>query len=418
MAKRVPPLTAVQISNLKPGPKAIELVDGAVPGLRLRVLPTGRRSWSLNIRDAKGAMRRFTLGDGIGLADARKKAEELRRGVKEGDDPTAAKRAARGRAKDAAGGIGTLGAVVDSYFTTGPGAGHRTRTEQINRIKSVFGKQLDQPSPDVTQAGLQLAADAWPAKGSAAGAVKYLRPVLRWAHKRALMPVKIELEKPSLVGEPKQRVLSEDELRAILPHLKNEPYARASKLLLFTAVRLRELTEATWGEFDLEAKVWTIPGLRRKDVRSAGTRRITAAKNHVIPLSRQAVALLKELRAERDDLTEALGPIKDTDLVFFGPRGAGLGNWDRGMKRLRKLTGVDDWSPHALRRTAATSAGGLGVPPHVLGAILGHATVGSALLSRYVKTTYTAQHALALQQLADYYDGLETKAAKVIPMKR
>ena len=55
MAKRVPPLTAIKLARLKPDRlQTIELIDGAIPGLRVRMSPTGILSWSLNIRDAKG----------------------------------------------------------------------------------------------------------------------------------------------------------------------------------------------------------------------------------------------------------------------------------------------------------------------------------------------------------------------------
>jgi hypothetical protein len=71
MAKRVPPLSAVTLTKFKPDPiKVLELVDGAVPGLRVRITPAGTRSWSLNIR-AQGKMRRFDVGRSLGLAEAR-----------------------------------------------------------------------------------------------------------------------------------------------------------------------------------------------------------------------------------------------------------------------------------------------------------------------------------------------------------
>ena len=71
MAKRVPPLSSAQVANVRPHPtKVVELVDGGVPGLRLRVTPAGTRSWSLNMR-ASGKMRRFDVGVGLGLSAAR-----------------------------------------------------------------------------------------------------------------------------------------------------------------------------------------------------------------------------------------------------------------------------------------------------------------------------------------------------------
>ena len=89
MPKRVPPLSAAQLAQIKPDPsKVIELTDGAVPGLRFRLTPAGTRSWSLNIR-ANGKMQRFEVGQNLGLSEARSKAEKLKVEIKNGADPTA-----------------------------------------------------------------------------------------------------------------------------------------------------------------------------------------------------------------------------------------------------------------------------------------------------------------------------------------
>ncbi len=158
MAKRVPPLTSIQVSNLRPDPKkTIELRDGAVPGLRLRVTPNNVRTWSLSINGPEGKQRRYTVASGVGLAEARRLAEELRRQIKvDKKDPTAEKRAVRDRVIAAEAGIGTLKALVEQYFTTGAGAGHRTKREQLLRIHSVFASVLDKPVETLTTAQLQL----------------------------------------------------------------------------------------------------------------------------------------------------------------------------------------------------------------------------------------------------------------------
>jgi len=78
MPKRIPPLSTVQLAQIKSDPsKVIEHIDGAFPGLRFRVTPAGTRSWSLNIR-ANGKMRRFEVGRNFSLSEARSKAEELK----------------------------------------------------------------------------------------------------------------------------------------------------------------------------------------------------------------------------------------------------------------------------------------------------------------------------------------------------
>ena len=108
MPRRVAPLSVKRLASVRPGPRPIELVDGYVPGLRIRILPSGTRAWSLNIRDSKGVRRRFEVGSGLSLAEARRKAEDLRRNIRGGADPTTERRAARQRAMAAKGGIGTL----------------------------------------------------------------------------------------------------------------------------------------------------------------------------------------------------------------------------------------------------------------------------------------------------------------------
>ena len=119
-----------KLAAVRPGEKPIELVDGYVPGLRVRVLPSGTRSWSLNIRDSKGVRRRFEVGSGLSLAEARRKAEDLRRNIRGGADPTTERRAARQRALAAKGGVGTLAALIDTYFNNGLGR-HQRRAVKI-----------------------------------------------------------------------------------------------------------------------------------------------------------------------------------------------------------------------------------------------------------------------------------------------
>jgi hypothetical protein len=110
MAKRVPPLTAKQVENFRPTDRA-ELTDGLVPGLRLRATASGVRSWSLNIRGHDGERRRFEVGVGLGLAEARRAAEVIRAKVRLGEDPSVARK----RAKDAREGLGTLSGLIDAY---------------------------------------------------------------------------------------------------------------------------------------------------------------------------------------------------------------------------------------------------------------------------------------------------------------
>jgi hypothetical protein len=156
MPKRVAPLSVKKLASIRPGEKPIELVDGYVPGLRVRILPSGTRTWSLNIRDSKGIRRRFEVGSGLSLAEARRKAEDLRRNVRGGADPTTERRAARQRALAAKGGVGTLAALVETYFTNGPGARQRRAVKSRQQLETVFATMLNKPLLDIRRAELQL----------------------------------------------------------------------------------------------------------------------------------------------------------------------------------------------------------------------------------------------------------------------
>jgi integrase len=402
LAKRVPPLTAAQVTKLKPDPeKTLELVDGAVPGLRLRITPAGTRTWSLNVR-ANGVMRRFEVGRQLGLAEARTQAAAMRQRIGNGADPTAEKRAARQRAVSATQGVGTLRSVVATYFSSGRGSNLRSKAEQEKRIKSVFVEHLDRPAIEVTSAELQLAIDGHKAKTSAARATSYLVKVLKWAAKRGLVHGPFNLEKPE-PPPPNQRVLSQEELAMVLPAF-NGPYGACSLFILLTGARLQEATNATWGEFDLTAKVWTVSAGRRKDTRPPSARSNRKKDPLVVPLPRQIVKLLKRVREAEKSRRQMVGdtrPIRGTDLVFAGQRGGKLNNWHRWLNATAKKTGVTGWSAHALRRTTATLAGELRVPPHVVSIVLGHVNVGGQLVSGYNQSRYASQHADALQKVAD-----------------
>jgi integrase len=112
-------------------------------------------------------------------------------------------------------------------------------------------------------------------------------------------------------------------------------------------------------------------------------------------------------RRQLDGLTEE---IRQEDLLFVGPRGAKLGNWDRWLKATTSMTGIADWSAHALRRTTATLAGDLGAPPHIVSVILGHSNVGGQLVAGYNQSKYGCEHLQMLQNVADKLDVIEREA--------
>lgn len=371
--KLIPALTVSQVSSAvtksRQTGERIELRDGLQPGLTFRTGKSGSK-WSLQIVVA-GTRRRLPLGvyPDMSLAQARAEAAGKRKNLAS-HTPTNNN-------------ITTLDGLVDAYKTY---VGNNLKTwhtnEAPNRIRSVLAPHLTKPLSHLTEQALQRTIDCHPSRFTAAAATRYARPMFKWARKRGYCPVVgAELEEPKGANKARERVLSENELRVILPHLR-EPgnYPLAARLLLLTAVRLDELVSMNWSEIDLENAVWVIPAPRRKG---------KLGKKHelVVPLSVQACDLLR------------LAPKKPHPFKT-------LVNWGRWQKQFDEKTGISGWHRHDLRRTAATLMGQLGVEPHVIESSLGHAHLHSKLATIYNKSTYQPEVRKALQLLADYLDTL------------
>ena len=408
MPRRIQPLNAKRLEAVRPrDDEVVELRDGHLPGLRVRI-SRGGRFWSLNIRNLKGERRRFDVGDNLSLAEARQRGEIIKRAVKQGGDPTGERRAARRRVRDAKAGIGTFDSVIKTYFD-GDGATLRTKDEQRARIRHVFSKHLDKPATDVTVRELQLAADAHPSASSASRAITYLKPLARWAEKRGLMQQGFsQLEKPAerSIEEGGHTVLDRNTLALVLPQLDKGHHGPAAKLMLWTAARLDEVCSATWSEFDLDAGLWTVAAGRRKDTRSRARKKQAPIQPHVIPLPSQAISMLAVM-------LEGKNP---EDFVFPNAHGGKLDNLDRWAKSVFKRTGTSGWTRHDLRRTCATLAAELNVAPHIISIMLGHKTPeNNHLLGIYSKGRYRQQHGEALQLVADRLEAIEKGKESVAP---
>jgi integrase len=400
MSKRARPLNAKQLEKRRPDPhRTLELIDGAVAGLRARLAPNGKVSWSLSVR-VEGVRRRIGIGKGLGLAEARRKAEEARSAIAGGDDPAEPRRALRARRRAASQGIGTLGSVIANYYEHGPGSALRSRAAARALVERVLVDHLSRSAIDVRSSDLQLAIDAWRSNASALRVAACFRPLVRWAAKRGLMAKGDPLEAPAQ-GKPTQRVLARGEVGRLLCVLDSRGHGAAARFMLLTGARREEVCGATWAE--VKDNVWTIPGPRRKDTRP-NTRRVK--DDHVVPLSRQAIALLHQLEPGESDA-----------LIFVGERGARLTNWPRWSSQLEKRLGFEV-TPHALRRTCATLAGDLGQPPHVVSALLGHRSIGGGLHAGYNQSRYRAEVGVALQLVADLLDALSAGEDNIIAIRK
>lgn len=379
----------------------IDLSDASLAGLRLRLTPSGSRTWVLACRDTHGQMRRFRLGEypDLGIAAAREAARAMRAEVRKGADPVLEARRKRAIGREARAGIGTLKALLDLYASK-KGAELKSWAECRRRIDHVFALYLAKPLATMTVGDLQMTADAHPAPQSAAAAVRYLRPILKWASApgRDYVPVELARLAPPAIVKRRDRVLSREELGRLLPVLRasSRPYATAMQFMLLTLARREEVCTARWRDVDLRVGTWVIHQPKNR-------------QPHSVPLPRQALDLLHALRPEE---------AKPEALIFATLTGSPLGNWDREGKALQEESKTSGWTRHDLRRTGATMLGEMGELPDIVEAALNHVSIRSSLAATYNRSRYRPQVAAALQRLGDALDGIVTGAGEVVPMRK
>jgi integrase len=184
------------------------------------------------------------------------------------------------------------------------------------------------------------------------------------------------------------------------------PVVRAAlKLAPMVFLRPGELRQAEWSEFSLDEAMWTIPAARMKRTKQ---QKISGAP-HLVPLSRQAVALLKELE-----------PLTGQGRYLFpNPRGDERPMSDNAvLSALRRMGfGKEEMSGHGFRAMARTMlAERLGIKEAVIEAQLAHA-VKDSLGRAYNRTEFVEQRREMMQAWADYLDTLK-RGADVIPMNK
>jgi integrase len=204
----------------------------------------------------------------------------------------------------------------------------------------------------------------------------------------------------------RDRVLSATEINVIWNALPDDHFGSIMKLLALTGARANEIAALRWDE--VHNNMIVLPAERTKNSRS-----------HVIPLSEPARAIINA----QPRRTNADG--KTRELVFGFGEGAFAG-WgkcrERLNERITKATGkaLPHWTPHDLRRTAATMMAELGVQPHVIEAVLNHISGHRAgVAGIYNRASYEREKAIALDLWADHLMAIvEGRESNVITLQR
>jgi integrase len=364
MPKMAAELSAIDVKRLAhPGGKRNVLFSvGGVPGLHLQLTPRDGRSWVLRVK--MGELRRdIGLGGfpAVTLAHAREKAREARDKIGRGIDPVTERKEAKAALAAAQRRGLTFADATDKYLSAKldafKNAKHRQQWENTLATYAMpeLGRLLVQDI--AVQDVLRALQPIWADKTETATRVRgRIEAVLSWAtvsgHRTGDNParwagnLKELLPAPSKVAkEGNQPALMIDVAPRWFETLRGREGfgARAVELLALTATRSQEIRGALWDEIDLDKALWIIPGPRMK-----------MDREHRVPLSGEAVALLR-----------ALPRLHDNPLVFPAARGGQLSDMtlSAAMKRMHEadvVAGgagfVDRTSkrpavPHGLRST-------------------------------------------------------------------
>lgn len=348
-------LTALQVQKLsKPGYHA----DGA--GLHLCVKATGGKSWIFRYRFG-GKEREMGLGPlhTVSLAEAREKALAQRKLLLDGVDPLAAKQASEVQRKLAEASVITFDTAATSYIASHrAGWKNEKHAEQWQNTLATYASPVfgSLPVADVTTAlVLRVLQPIWTTKTETASRVRgRVEKVLDWCKTQGYRtgdnPAAWRGHLENLLSSPKKTKKVEHhpalpwrEVGAFMQELRtmHGTAALATEFIILTNCRTSEAINATWAEFDLGEKRWTIPAARMK-----------AAKEHTIPLSDAALGVLQRLKAET----------KEGEFVFpGGKKNTALSNM--ACLALLKRMGRGDLTVHGFRSSFRDWAGESTVHP-------------------------------------------------------
>lgn len=287
-------LTAKQVENCKPAEKAYKVSDGG--GLYLLVNPNGARYWRLKYRFA-GKEKTLAIGvfPAVSLAQARHGRDEAKRNLLAGLDPSGLKQQEK-EARKTSSDYNFESIAREWYARRFDRWSESYRTEMMKTFeKDVFPYIGHRPIHEIKAPEFLAVLTRLESRG-ANEKVRKVRQRCGEVWRYAIVTGRAEYNPaPDLASAfpPYQKThyphLKEDELPAFMAEIKGCSGSYlvkfALKLLILTGVRPGEIRFAEWSEFDFDKGIWEISAEKMK-----------MRRPHVVPLSRQALEILEEIR--------------------------------------------------------------------------------------------------------------------------
>ena len=347
------------------------IADLDVRGFSARRLPSGTISYDLRYRTATGERRRLSLGlhGAVTPDQARAIAEKRLDDLAKDRDPAMERQRQR---------TTTVNAVLDNYVERVLGT-KRSKPAQVSAFRRLVRPEIgtrsiyDLRRTDIAQLMDSIEDSSGPVMADRT--LAYLRKAFHWRQRRDdnfLSPIICGMERTSTKELARDRVLTDDELRAIWKATEHGTFGALIRFLLLTAARRDEARMMTWAEID--GNTWTLPAARNKT----------------------KVDLVRPLSGAARDVLGTLP--RKSDYVFAGRDGA-INSRHASKQQLDRDSSVADWTIHDLRRTARSLMSRAGVPSDHAELCLGHVLTG--VRGTYDRHAYHAEKAVAFEKLAN-----------------
>jgi integrase len=420
------------LKNLSKDPPT-ERTDYSEPGRKgfmLRHWPGGERTFVVRYQ-RNGKPRVMGLGNfpAMSLQEAHEAHAEARKLLQRDIDPIE-ERERQKRAQEAAEQVRKRTDAVTIRNVIAEWAWHYARRnrkhprEAVRLLKVYVATPLKgKPAADIRKRDIVLLLDRITARGSRvmANRIDALgRQAFAFAVSRDLLETSpwIGINRPGGDEQPKERKLTDDEIRAFWNGVDDatmsKPIRLALKLILTSAQRPGEIASAALSEIETKARVWTIPPEHSKN-----------GKAHRVPLSPLALGLI-------DEIAEATAPKKGRERSpFLLPSVHTIRKADeplsvRALSRALRnciddkgqLFGFEPFTPHDLRRTAASHMTALGIDRLHVSKVLNHTDDGITG-KVYDQHDYMPEKKRALNLWADHLCAtLAGKQRKVVPISK
>ena len=381
-------LTARLLESLKPEAEPYRIPDMRIPALAIRVAASGEKTWDLAYRiSGSSRQRRPSLGrygdPGGSLEEARARTIELTAAARQGVDLIANEAESR----DAAGRAMPMEKFVELYLDRRVRRRLRSARQVESILKRVLAPLANVPAVNVQRRDLSPLLEVIASAGHerAAGHARTLiGGLFKWGETMDFVAADPTRGLPTYdQGQPRERVLDDDEIRTVWPWFECLPPAvcDALRVQLFVGARISEIIGMTGKEIDRGKWLWTLPAARSKN----GKQRVTPLVGHA------------------RTIVEARLDAAGDELLFLSERGMAMTTVGvaTALYNRRNRMPVPAFTSHDLRRTMVTTMLELGGSRDVIGAIIGHEGGGGraarTLIKHYIKSDLIARKKKALE---------------------